>query len=712
MAKAADILADAKEAFKLAQDAESENRQAAREDIEFALLADQWPPEVQAKRVRERRPCLTINMLPKFQRQVMNDIRQNRPAIKVRPADSGADVKTANVVGGIVRNIEQQSSADTAYDTAAEHAIAGGFGYWTVAVEYAYDDTFEQDIRIKRVANQFSIFGDPHSTEADSSDWNSAFQVEMITRAQFKRRYKGAEEVDWEDTDHKALTPPWREGEEIMIAGWWTREEVPRLILKLSDGTVVAEEDFVKQVDGFSMRDIAAQMGITVVETREAPSYEVKHCLMTGAEVLKETDWPGRYIPIVPVYGIDINLDGKRILKSLIRDARDPQINFNYWRTAATELIALAPKAPWVGPVGSFDTDAGKWDTANSDNHSTLEYDIVQGGVAPQRQEFAGIPAGALNQAMLATDDMKGVLGMFDASIGAKSNETSGKAILARQREGDVGTFHFADNLSRAIRHGGRIIVDLIPKVYSGKRMLRILGEDGKPQTVQVAPKPPLMPGMPMQQPMPGMPPGMPPQSGPGMAEPQQPEISPEVFDLTAGKYDLVVQAGPSFTTRREETAAVLTDIIRAMPPAASVLAPTLFKVLDVPGIEEIQEKLAQVAEQSKPPDPSVAKMAEVQANAQAKMAEIEATSKAKSMEAQENAKLRQAEQVIDAQIKQQAAMADAALKRQIAEQEMALKRWMAEQDAELEAWKAKQQDARADRQAERDLMAATEGNA
>jgi len=212
-------------------------------------------------------------------------------------------------------------------------------------------------------------------------------------------------------------------------------------------------------------------------------SHKVTQRLLTGAEVLETNDWAGRYIPLVPVYGEEVNVEGKRYLRSLIRDAKDPQRMFNYWRTTTTELVALSPKAPFIGPKGAFQTDQAKWETANTDTHAYIEYD---GNVPPQRQAFAGVPAGALQEALNASDDMKAIIGMYDASLGARSNETSGRAILARQREGDVSTFHFIDNLSRAIEHAGRILIDLIPKVYTGERIVRVLGQDGAAASVQL----------------------------------------------------------------------------------------------------------------------------------------------------------------------------------------------------------------------------------
>ncbi len=367
--------------------------------------------------------------------------------------------------------------------------------------------------------------------------------------------------MDWDALGYSGLAAPWLDDDRIMAAEYWTRRPVKRLILALSNGETVGEEVFRANK---AMFDAA---GVSVIgRPREAMSFEVKQHLLTGAEVLETTLWAGKYIPIVPVYGDEVNLEGRRHLRSLVRDAKDPQRMFNYWRTTSTELVALAPRAPFIGPRGAFKTDADKWATANVENHAYIEFD---GPTPPMRQEFGGVPAGALQEALNASDDIKSILGLFDASLGAASNETSGRAILARQREGDVSTFHFVDNLSRAIRHAGRILIDLIPKVYSEPRILRVLGPGGEPSTVAV------------NQPQPQG------QVGAGQGDPNLP-----VYDLAAGKYDLTVEAGPSFTTRREEAANQMIALIQAFPEAAPVLGDLLAKNLDWPGAEEIAERL------------------------------------------------------------------------------------------------------------------------
>ena len=589
-----DLLAEGRKAFARCKDAEQDNRLEALDDIRFSRLDEQWPDAIVQQRQMENRPCLTINKLPAFIRQVVNDARQNKPSIKVHPVDSGADPKTADVINGLIRNIEYTSNADIAYDTAVEASVAGGFGYWRVGMDYAFDDSFEMDLTIERVANQFAVYGDPDSMCADSSDWNLAFVVEPMPKAQFKRKYKGKKNKDGDevcvdfDSDAWSNADSWIDDDNVMIAEWWTREEVERELVKLSNGQVYSRQELDEDPD----MSMLIEAGILQeVSTRMGRSHKVTQVIMSGADILEENEWPGRFIPIIPVYGDEIVVEGKRYFRSLIHNAKDAQRMFNYWRTTSTELVALAPRVPWIGRKGTFDSDVARWNTANTTSHSYLEYD----GEAPIRQPLdVGPAAGALQEALNASDDMKAIIGIYDASLGARSNETSGKAIMARQREGDVATFHFIDNLARAIRHTGRILIDLIPKVYDKERIVRIMGEDGTPKSVRVN----------SDQPQPVI--------GPDGKEEvdDDGQVIAAIHSLTSGKYDLTVTSGPSFTTRREEAAMQMTEFIRAFPAAAPVIGDLLAKNLDWPGADEIAKRLESInpANQGKLP-PEVQQM-------------------------------------------------------------------------------------------------------
>jgi len=572
-----DIIKDARAAFDLAREHEAENRREALDDIRFARLGEQWPAAIRRDRELDGRPCLTINRLPAFIRQVVNDARLNKPSITCHPVDSGADPETAEVFNGLIRNIEQGSDAEVAYDTALDFAVTGGFGYFRINTRYASDDAFDQDLVIERVANPFSIYGDPASAAADSSDWNTAFVVDAMSKADFAARWKGADAVDWEADAYGGMADPWREGDRVMVAEYWRREAVTRSILALSDGQVVAQDLYEQQKAMFDA------LGVSVVgRPRQVPSHRVVQRIMSGAQVLETIDWAGKYIPIVPVYGEELHVDGRRRLRSLVRDAKDPQRMFNYWRTVSTELVALAPKTPFIGRKGAFETDAVKWATANTQTHAYIEYD---GPEPPMRQPFVGTPVGAIQEALYAGDDMKNIMGLHDASLGARSNETSGRAIMARQREGDVSTFHYIDNLSRAIRHAGRILIDLIPKVYSTPRVLRVLGPSGEAQMAPVNQKF---------------------QAEVVDAAGQVRKIE-KIYDLGVGKYDVTVRSGPSFTSRREEAATQMIELIRAYPPAAPMIGDLLARNLDWPGADEIAQRLAaMLPEQLRGAEPQV----------------------------------------------------------------------------------------------------------
>lgn len=563
-----DIVKEALEAFETAQEVYTDNHEDAKEDIEFSRLTCQWPEEIKQQRDDDRRPCLTINQLLPTIRQVVNDARLNRPATAVHPVDGKADKDTAEILTGLIRNIEASSDADIAYDTAVEAAVCGGFGYWRVNVDFALnavdedgvrtagESAFDKNVFIRPIYNQFSVYGDPYSQGADSSDWMTCHVIDKLTRAQFKDTYPDAEETDFDGPGWASINTPWRDGDDVQIAEYWKREKVIKKAYAIQppEGEIIIafEEELKKELQPLM------EMGAQVIGERPVATYKVTQHIVSGLEELSKIEWKGAYIPIIPVYGDEVNLEGKRHFRSLIRDAKDAQQMLNYWVTMGTEQVALAPKVPYIGPKGAFETDHAKWSTANSHSHSFIEFDGPQ---APVRQPPVPIESGIMQMALSASDQIKSITGIFNASLGERSNETSGKAIMARQREGDVSTFHFQDNLTRAIRHSGRIIVDLIPKVYSTARIVRILGEDGsvdeKPINTEYEDKGEM-----------------------------------RIHDVRTGRYDVTVKAGPSFTSRREEAATQMMELIRSFPDAAPVIGDLLASNLDWPGADQIAKRL------------------------------------------------------------------------------------------------------------------------
>lgn len=551
MEKDNDVVSRCKKALEKSVESDSHNRDAWLENLTFARLSEQWPEQIKKERELERRPCLTINKLPAFIRQVVNDCRQNRPSIKVHPVDDRSDVDTAEVINGIIRHIEQSSDADVAYDTAVDLSASCGYGYIRVDVDYAYDDTFDMDIKIDAVVNPLLVHRDHNSSKHDSSDWSYCIIESWMGKEEFERKYPGKAERSFE-----GLSSDWYNTDDgVMVCEYWERKEEAKTVLMLSDQQVLDEDAYLANLEFFEAS------GLAIVDERTVRSFKVVQYIIGADEVLETNPWAGRYIPIVPVYGEEVNKEGKRYFRALIEDAKDPQRMYNYWRTAMTETVALAPKAPFIGPKGAFESDKGKWGSANTKNHAYIGYD---GGIAPQRQPPPSPDAAAMQLAATASEDMKAVMGLYDASLGARSNETSGRAIMARQREGDTSTFHIIDNLTRAIRHVGRIVLDLIPHVYTRPRIVRIIGVDQQPKSV------------PVNQQVPD------PQAKDGM----------RVYDLTKGKYDLTVTVGPSFNSKREEAATQMIEFVRAYPAAAPVLGDLLAKNLDWPEAQEIAKRL------------------------------------------------------------------------------------------------------------------------
>ena len=622
-----DYIEHARERYSESSDAWSEVRDASLEDRKFSRLSEQWPEEILATRLREAKPALTINKLPAFIRQIVNDARQNKPTITVRPVDSIADPRTADIMNGLIRHIEATSDADVAYDTAIECAVDGGFGFFALDIDYARDDTFDLDIRFRRIGNPFAILWDARSEMCDSSDWRYAFEIESMDRDVFEKKYPGAYAGEFIDDDK---VDPWFSQNTVRVAAYWDRFEIDREVLLLSNKDVVDAKEYEKL-----RGTLYDPLGVIVENQRTVASWGVKHTLMTGAESLETTDWVGQYIPIVPVYGEEINVEGRRYFKSLISDSKDAQRMYNYWRSAATELVALAPKAPWIAAEGST-VNPEEWASANTENYAVLYY--KEGMTPPQRQAFDASPVGSMQQALSANDDMKAIMGMHEASLGMQGNEISGRAIMARQREGDVSTFHFIDNLSRAIKCGGRILLDLIPKVYNTKRIVRILGEDEKAQQAQLD----VLPDQAVMQ------------------QPQMDGTLADVYDLTKGKYDLIVKAGPSFTSRREEAATQMFEMGRVAPQFFQVAGDLLARNLDWPGANEIADRLEKLlppgllaSEQDPnapppPPEPTPEEM-KLQAELQAIQAKTQAEIQAD-----------QAKAMSDAETKRQVAMFEA----------------------------------------------------
>ena len=579
------ILKASRDGLKECIEAEHEQRQLMADDLRFATL-DQWPADVRSERendlVNGRRPCLTVDQINQYRTQVVNDMAANRPSIKTRPVDDAADPQTADVMQGLIRHIEDQSSAHIAYGTAGDSAATIGLGFFRVVSAYVAPDSFDQELLIKRVPDTFSVYLSAHQMP-DGSDADQGWVFEKIALETFKRDYPDAS-VDDADFSGLAMLPTWKTDDSVIVCEYFYKHYESAPLLYLEDGRALWKDDYEK----------LAQPRPQITDTRESQKVSIKWCKHTGCEILEKRDLPGRYIPIIEEVGKENIVDGKRVLWGLVRPAKDSLRAFNYWISALTEKMALSPKSPFVAAEGQIEGHEQEWNAANRNNVAVLQYkpvDVNGNAVPPpRRQEAMQMEPAMVQMLTIMQNNVKSSLGMYKAAIGDTESQQSGRAILALKRESDTGTAHFGMNQSISVTHCGRILVDLIPYYYDTKRVLRILGEDGKPQSVAVDP-------------------GLQDANGQPVAKQEFKDAFGKVkriYNLGVGKYDVTVTTGPGYTTSRQEAATIMTDLANSAkdPVSAAIMRYGAVKNSDFHGSDEIMKMLkAMLPPQIQPPD-------------------------------------------------------------------------------------------------------------
>lgn len=616
-------LETARKRLRLSADVESSLRTDMRDDLRF-YNSDQWPQQILTERALDGRPCLTINRLPQFVRQVVNQSRESKPAIQVNPVDNGADPDTAEVIQGVMRNIERNSKAHVAYSTASEHQAIMGRGYWRILGEPAGDDRFEQEIKIRRVQDPLTVFPDPACVEPDYSDALFCLIVERVPKTAYVARY--GEEALRDATDFKTLgdeAGDWYLADDcIQVAEYYHLDLVKAELVEcqVGDVQITVYRDMLKDED-LQPGPNGEPARATILRKRDTVRRQLRWSLINGMEILEGNeaktggrDLPGPYIPVVPVLGEELVVDGKKNLRGMVRDAKDPQRAYNFWVSAETEMIALAPRAPVIGAAGQFEGHEEKWNTANRRNYPYLEYNAAElnGHLvpAPQRAQFDPNIGPIIQATMQADRDLKSVIGMFDASQ-ERSQEQSGKAILARQRQGEQGNSHFLDNLSRSIEHTGRILLHWIPVYYDSPRLLRITGMDesvqknvvvhaGQPEAADQLADDPLV----------------------------QVILEKRPFDLSVGRYDVTISTGPSYQSRRQESVESVLALISSNPALAPFCADILVGNMDWPGARELAKRLERIVPQeARDPEKGAPQIPpEVQQQMQAMTEQLKAT--------------------------------------------------------------------------------------
>lgn len=557
----------------------------AKDDDRF-VGGDQWPEELKEKRKAAGRPILTYNLIPAFNRQITNRVRQGRPQVRAVAVERNKSKKTqqianmagtsdfslADVLSGIIKNIEHISRADQAYDTAVKHAVDHGFGYFYLMPEWSHTDPFVQTLSINRVKNSYSITLDPEAQEADYRDSQDAFMVSLVKRKTFEKKWPKSAALDFGGVDDTG----WITDDEIRVAQYFYIEHRDDEVVRLSNGRTMFWSDIADVMD-----DIEKSSGIHIVRDEAYKSKTNKKGEMrkkvkrpvcrwvkcSSKDVLEgPIDLPFSAVPIFIVTGEEMVVDGKVHYESAFRHAKDAQRSYNYWRTAAAETVALAPKAPYVLTPAQIKGHERMWETANEENHPYLLYNAKEGQSSPQRNYPTQVAAAELSQATQDGVDMQTIIGLHDASLGRNGNEKSGKAINARQAQGNTSTFQFPDNLNRALGQMGRLIVEAVPRLFDSERVERIRLPDDSEDFVAL---------------------------NTSIRDDETGKVV-LVHDIAVGMYDVIMDTNASdYATQMQEAADLQMELLKVLgPQKADAIVHLIVKNLAVPGSEEVYRLL------------------------------------------------------------------------------------------------------------------------
>lgn len=573
-----EIVREAHERFKRCLDFEGKFRELFLDDLRFCNADSdngyQWPNDLRKNREIDARPCLTINKTRQHVLLITNEAKQNKPSVKVQATGGNATYESAQVFEGVVRHIEYISDAQSAYDTALDHQVQGGVGYWRVVTDYAGSDSFDQEIFIRRVRDPMCVLIDPDAKEADGSDAKFGFVFDDLTLDEFKRRYPGEKDVinsapfgsgrDWLGKDHVRVAEYYR--------CEYVKDELIALPMPDGMGGVAIQMVKASETPAEILKEIK---GDKTIQRRQLQTKKWKWYLIAADRIVDEKEWPGEWLPIVKVVGEELLIEGQLERKGHVRNLKDPQRMYNYWTSAGTEQVALQNKSPYLAAAEAIEGFENYWENANTVNYSYLPYNGIdeQGAqIAPPSRQDPPMMAPAFLQGMqIAAEEMKMVSGQYDPSQGDNPLDQSGVALRLQQRKGDGATYHFTDNLAKAVRYTGKILIDLIPKIYDTPRVIRILAEDGTDEQVSIDPD--------MQQPM---------------QERQGPdETVQRIFNPAVGQYDVIADTGPSYATRRDEAFEAMTLMMAQDPTFKTVAGDLYFRAASFPMAEELAERFA-----------------------------------------------------------------------------------------------------------------------
>lgn len=586
--KVRDFIWSSRKRWQTADAASSTFRNAMRRDQLFAAgNGNQWETEDRQARADEGRPCIEINRIPQFIRQVSNQNRANRSAIKVNARGKGASTKLANALQGLVRGIEVESDADVAYDTATDHQLVSGMGFVRLMAQWAGDEEFQQVCRLRRVRNPLAVYWDPSTQEADFYDSRWMHVISVIGRDEYEEKYGRMAEYQslTEFMGGNQRMDDWMPEGKVILAEYFYVETEERELHALSTGKNVWDEELEHYQQMFALSN-PGEPPPTIVRTRKVDKRVVRWALHNAVDILEGNEdrtagreLPGSRIPLFPCMGTEIDLDGTVDYRGMVRDARDPQKMYNFWSSSIAEAVALAPKAPWIAAKGQIEQYLDDWKDANRKAKAVLLYDPKAVGdvlvPAPQRNSVEPAIQAMVAGLSEANQDLMSVMGLFEPSLGQRgSNSESGKARELLQQQGTIANSNFLDNLQRMKRSIGRALLEWIPVVYDVPRVVHLLQPDGKKREAIIY------------------------AGAENKPDDNEFEGVSDMYDVGMGRFDVAIDTGPSYQTEKQATQAWLLEMFKILPPLAEIGVDILLENSDDPAAQQ----LAKRAKMSLPP--------------------------------------------------------------------------------------------------------------
>lgn len=578
-----EIFEEAKDRLRIAAEAEADNRKRAKRSMLFRE-GDQWDHDVTTT-ASEDSPEITVNLVDALVKRVENNIKQQRPRGKCHPVGEGADIEIAEIINGIGRHVETRSEASVAYDTAAAHALTAGWGYFRIIAEYVSPRSFQKDLRILPIRNLFSVHMDPAAQMPHGSDQTWCIISLKMKRQEYKRRYPDAENTNWEDVTRDESRLEWEDKEEIRLAEYFRIIEKPQKLymIKGQDGQeftkyrseLPRDPQTGKLMNIDLVKQMLAERGMHFDGDRESVKRTVQWFRLNGSKVMERQELPGSYIPIFRVEGNATDIDGKMLKRGMVETMQDPARMVNYGEVAKIKRLGLAPKAPWVAAEGQLDGHP-EWDDANTRSYSVLTYKpiVIETSAGPMmppppaRQPPTQIEQGFSEFVSGMRSNLMAVSGMPNEPGQDKTGEVvSGRAISKRQWLSDQSHFQYYDNLTLAIAQCWRVMVEWIPTYYSEQRMQRVIGEDSTPKMVELNKE----------------------------HQDEETGVKRVKNDLSIGTYDIVMDTGPGYESKREEGSENLMGLLKVQA-LAEIIAKTgpdlVFRSIDHPYMQELADRL------------------------------------------------------------------------------------------------------------------------